>query len=76
VQGRQKDGQDENREIDLAEIPVNFFPVHTPEEEKEENGREEHDDGEADPAFSHNEPFMLSSTLYPVNETEKLKLIN
>jgi hypothetical protein len=76
VDGRQKDGQDENGKIDVAEIAVDFFPVHAPEEEKKENGGKEQDDAKPDPVFSHDEPFMLSSTLYPVNETEILKLIN
>ena len=57
----ERKSQDKNESVDVAEIVVNLFPVHAPEEEKQKNSCQKEDNSDADRVFLHDEPFMLSS---------------
>jgi hypothetical protein len=60
---------DENKkfQVDISQITIDFFPVHTAEEKEEKNEGEEKDDSKADNVFSHDESSILSSEIYQVN---------
>jgi hypothetical protein len=68
VERRQDDDQDKKRKMDLGKVPVDLPPVHAAEEEIEENARDNKDEDEADPAFSHDGASMVHQPLASVNE--------